>query len=319
MKIAIWGAGAVGIGLASALAHPNDELQLICRTSAPAEALRVHGLRRSGRFGERHVDAKQLSAVVGADPLPEFAPDWLLICTKAFSSPEIAATLDLLANQALSDTRLLLCQNGWGNEQPFLSFWPEERLYHARIITGFHLRTSQHVEITAHAAPIAIGSLYDAPLVPAEALTQRLNDGGLPAETSDEMRAVLWAKMLYNCALNPLGALTRQPYGALTANKKSRRLVEEVVREMFCVLGAAKIKVAWTDAADYLDTFHRELLPPTAQHESSMLQDLRAGRPTEIEALLGAVERLAEQYKVETPIVSALALLVRSAQNESGA
>ena len=72
--------------------------------------------------------------------------------------------------------------------------------------------------------------------------------------------------------------------------------------------------MAWSSAEDYLEVFYRDLIPPTRNHESSMLQDLRAGRPTEIEALCGAVERLAGELGVETPVVSALAILVRAAQ-----
>ncbi|MEE8166981.1 MAG: ketopantoate reductase C-terminal domain-containing protein [Myxococcota bacterium] len=61
------------------------------------------------------------------------------------------------------------------------------------------------------------------------------------------------------------------------------------------------------------------MIPPTAAHESSMLQDLRAARQTEIEALCGAVERLAEKHGIQTPVVSALARLVRAAQSHKQA
>ena len=67
------------------------------------------------------------------------------------------------------------------------------------------------------------------------------------------------------------------------------------------------------------DDFYAELIPPTAAHESSMLQDLRAGRRTEIEALCGAVERLGLRHRVETPVVSSLASLVRAAEQRRGA
>jgi 2-dehydropantoate 2-reductase len=130
------------------------------------------------------------------------------------------------------------------------------------------------------------------------------------------MRAVLWAKMLYNCALNPLGALAGRRYGELTADPSTRRIVEQVIREIFDVLRAAQIRVAWANADAYLQVFHDELIPPTAEHESSMLQDLRAGRPTEIEALCGAVESLAREVGVETPVVAALAALVRTAETQ---
>jgi 2-dehydropantoate 2-reductase len=120
--------------------------------------------------------------------------------------------------------------------------------------------------------------------------------------------------MLYNCALNPLGALVGRRYGELTADPRTRALLEEVVHEIFRVLAAANFELPRPDAEAYLEVFYSELIPPTAEHESSMLQDLRAGNRTEIEALCGAVERLAETHRIATPVVSALAALIRVAE-----
>ncbi len=317
MRIAILGAGAVGLGLATALVRPGEGLLLIGRDPATAHAVAREGIRRSGLFGAAHVPPESLRIALDPGALVDFAPDWLLVCTKAHAAGSVARALAPLAPRLADRTRIVLCQNGWGNESPFLPFWPRDRLLHARIITGFHLRGPTHVEITAHAEPIALGSLFGPAPDDLPALAARIDEGGLPAATRDDMRAVLWAKMLYNCSLNPLGALTRRRYGELTADPATRVLVETVIREIFAVLEAAGVEVDWPDADAYLERFHAELIPPTARHESSMLQDLRAGRPTEIEALCGAVERLGAQSGVATPTVSALATLVRAAQAHS--
>jgi 2-dehydropantoate 2-reductase len=73
----------------------------------------------------------------------------------------------------------------------------------------------------------------------------------------------------------------------------------------------------WSTAAEYLEVFYRDLLPPTADHESSMLQDLRAGRPTEVDALCGAVAKLGAELGVETPVNRALTQLVHAAERDS--
>jgi len=319
LKLAIQGAGSVGIGLASALARPGERLRLLGRSPQTLRPLAERGLRRSGLFGETRVPPEQLRIESGVGSLAEDPPDWLLVCTKAFASADVAGALAPIADRLRDRTRLVLCQNGWGNEAPFEPFWPAERLFHARVITGFHRRAPCEVEITAHAAPIAFGRLSGlADASPdkqaLEALAARITRGGLPAETTPDMRGTLWAKMLYNCALNPLGALAGRRYGELTTDPTTRGLVDEVVREIFRVLARAGISVAWPDADAYLRSFHEELIPPTAAHESSMLQDLRAGRPTEIEALCGAVERLGAEHGIATPVVSALAALVRGAE-----
>ncbi len=325
MRIAIWGAGAVGLGLATTLAGPDGRLSLIGRSDETLNALRTKGIRRTGLFGDVHISPERFTTVSSTQGLVDEPPDWLLICTKAWASSEIARALEPIARKLTTRTRLLLCQNGWGNEIPFLRFWPKPRLFHARIITGFQRRSTTEVEITAHAAPIALGSLFDSqassrPTAGRRSITtlaRRISQGGIPTETTDDMRGVLWAKMLYNCALNPLSALAGRRYGELTDDPTTRALLEEVVRETFLVLGAAGIETDWPDAAAYLETFYSELIPPTAAHESSMLQDLRAGRTTEIEALCGAVERLASSHAISTPVVSALAALIRVAERRS--
>lgn len=319
MKIAIWGVGAVGIGLASALARPGEKLQLIGRDPKTLETLADRGITREGKLGRRHVPADQLLLCPEARDLTHTSPDWLLVCTKAHASLEVARALEPLAQKIGPSTRLVLCQNGWGNEKPFLPFWPTERLFHGRVITGFIRRRLDVVEVTAHAAPIAFGSLFGHAHDDLLALAERCSDGGLPAEARDDMEAILWAKMLYNCALNPLGALTNRSYGELAHAEPTRALMARVVEEIFDVLFASGFRVAWPNAQAYLETFYAELIPPTAEHHSSMLQDLRAGRRTEIESLCGAVERLGREYGVETPVVSALARLVRAAETDRDA
>jgi 2-dehydropantoate 2-reductase len=318
VKISIWGAGAVGLGLASTLARPDERIRILGRNAETLRAVEVHGIHRTGLFGEVSIRPEYFALEDSTQGLVDDPPDWLLICTKACDSAEIARKLEGISPQLTDRTRLLLCQNGWGNELPFLDFWPKERLFHARIITGFQRRSPHEVEITAHASPIALGSLFEAASEgPLAHLAERISSGGIPTETTEDMRGVLWAKMLYNCALNPLGALAGRRYGELIADPTTRILVEEVVREIFLVLEAERIDVAWPDAGAYLDTFYSQLIPPTAAHESSMLQDLRAGRTTEIEALCGAVERLAIDHDISTPVVSALAALVRVAERNA--
>ena len=159
-------------------------------------------------------------------------------------------------------------------------------------------RPRHEVEITAHAAPIALGSVFGQPARVPSPSRHDSPTGGLPTETCEDMQAVLWAKMLYNCALNPLGALAGRRYGELTgrsddARDPRRRRARDLPRART----QPRCPVAWPTAEAYLETFYRDLIPPTRNHESSMLQDLRARRPSEIEALSGAVERLGRRAR----------------------
>ena len=252
MRIAIWGAGAVGLGLATALVRAGERLMLVGRDPATADAIAAEGIRRSGIFGDAHASPDDLVMTRTPSDLVDFAPDWILVCTKAHASADVAEALAPIANALPAATRVVVCQNGWGNEAPFLSFWPAERLDHARVITGFHRRSLVDVEITAHASPIAFGPLSSTPPTPeTRALAARVDAGGVPADALTDMRSVLWAKMLYNCALNPLGALAGRRYGELTGEATTRALVDRVIGEIFDVLEAEGISLAWPDADAY--------------------------------------------------------------------
>jgi 2-dehydropantoate 2-reductase len=86
----------------------------------------------------------------------------------------------------------------------------------------------------------------------------------------------------------------------------------EIAEEIFRVMQAAGYRTRYPDAASFLAALYGELLPPTAEHESSTLQDLRAGRRTEIEALNGAVVRLADAHGIPVPANRALVEMIRA-------
>ena len=104
------------------------------------------------------------------------------------------------------------------------------------------------------------------------------------------------------------------PYGRLGEEAPTRAIMEAVAQEVFAVWGAGGFQIHWPDAERYLEVFYADLLPPTADHESSMLQDLQAGRPTEIDSLCGAVVALGRKFRVATPVNSALLELIHAAE-----
>jgi len=250
---------------------------------------------------------------VGTTPadLIRAGPETLLVCTKTTAGEEVARGLgEALAG--LPQAPVVLCNNGWGSAEKFARWLPEEQIFNATITTGFRRAGWTRVEITVHGDQIHIGSLFGQPATRVAPLCAAIDGGGIPCGPSTAIEQDLWAKLLYNCALNPLAALLGVPYGAIGDDPFNRAILEGVVREIFDVLEATGRRTRWPSSDAYLDFFFRELLPPTREHESSMLQDLRAERPTEIDALSGAVVALAEQAGVAAPINEALAVLVRA-------
>jgi 2-dehydropantoate 2-reductase len=312
MRVAIIGAGAVGMGLASCLLRSGNPVHFLARSAAAGEPLQRYGLERTGVFGSARFGPGSFEVSSAPEQLARWAPDLVLVCTKATASEEVADTLAGVWKLFERPPLLVLCQNGWGNAERFAKRLPRDRIFNARVITGFRRSEPWRVEITVHAEAIRIGSLQRRNPSAILALCDAIDAGGLPCEPADEIEKDLLAKLLYNCALNPLAALRGVPYGGVVDTEESRAICDAVVREIFEVLAKAGLATHWDSADAYLELFHTQLLPATRQHESSMLQDLRAGRRSEIDALCGAVVELAAAAGIEAPVNAALATLIRA-------
>ena len=299
MNILIYGAGAVGLGLASCLLKAGQQVDLIGRT-ATIDALKQHGLQRTGLFGDFHSPPVQFGTGVSLGDLPDTLYDFILVCTKSFDSRPAAA--DLAAHLKKSQTPVVLCQNGWGNAETFAEFFPKDRIKNARIITGFQRPQQHQVEITVHADTMHVGSLFDNDVSELEPLSAAIDQGGIPCAVTPTIGKDLWAKMLYNCMLNGLSTLFDVPYGVLGESPHTRAMMQAIAHEVFRVMPADGHSTHWETAPDYLDTFYKRQLPPTYKHEPSMLQDIRAGKPTEIDALNGAIVTLGKQHGIPVPI-----------------
>ena len=310
MKILIYGVGAVGLGLASCLLKSGSEVCLIARPDTVGE-LKRGGLSRTGIFGSFKAERDSFTAYQSLDEIRDTKFDFILVCVKSFDSASSAEDISRHPGIFDEDTKIILCQNGWGNAEKFLVHFPKERVYSARVITGFTRRRPNEVEITVHADAIHIGSLFGCGLECVEPITKAIAEGGIEAVTVGDIEKDLWAKMLYNCALNPLGAILDVPYGVLAEDAYSRDLMDRIAGEVFAVMGAAGFKTHWVTSDDFMKVFYEKLIPDTAKHKSSTLQDIAAGRKTEIEALTGSVLILADKYGVEVPYNRAVYAIIK--------
>ena len=311
MIVLIYGSGAVGLGLASCLLKAGIEVDLIDKKEEIVLSLCEHGLHRTGIFGDFRADPTGFHSHTSLRALSNKKYDYILVCTKSFDS--YAAAKDLVEHKNLlgHDGRVVLCQNGWGNAEIFKTFFEQERVYNARIITGFQKPNEHTVVITVHADAIRIGSLFDVDSSCMESLCRSISKGGVPCYVTTEVGKYLWAKMLYNCALNPLGALLDVPYGVLAEYEYTRTIMNHIVEEVFSAMTSAGYETHFQTAEAFLDVFYSRLVPDTAQHRSSMLQDIKAGKKTEIDALNGAVIELAKMHGIDVPYNSVAYNLVK--------
>jgi 2-dehydropantoate 2-reductase len=298
MRVLIYGGGSVGLGIASCLLKSGRQVDIVAREKT-VQLLREKGLVRRGIFGDFGAGPGAFGSYVSVDEIEAGEYDYVLVCTKSFDSHEAGRDLAEHAGIFGEQTKIVLFQNGWGNAEVFLSFFTKAQIYNARVITGFRRIEDNEVTITVHADSIHVGSLFGEDLSCVEELCKAIAGGGIPCETTQAIEKDLWAKMLYNCALNPLGAILDVPYGELAANEFTRAIMNSIVEEVFKVMGAAGYKTHWECAKDFLEAFYGDLVPSTAEHKSSTLQDILAKKRTEIEALNGAVIELGKKYEVD--------------------
>jgi len=300
MKALIYGGGAVGLGLASCLLKSKATVDIIARKDTVA-ALQKNGLIRTGIFGNYRAEPSAFGSYTSPGQIENKTYDYILVCTKSFDSRKAAKNLYEYQSLFGRNTKIVLFQNGWSNAEKFASFFDRQIVYTARVITGFQRQSPNEVVITVHADSIHIGSLFGADVSRVRELSELINSGDIPCRTTDRIDKDIWAKMLYNCALNPLGAILDVPYGKLAEREFTRTIMNGIVEEVFNVMTLAGYQTHWQSAKDFLEVFYAELVPDTAEHKSSTLQDIAAKKPTEIEALNGAVIKLAEKFAVDVP------------------
>jgi 2-dehydropantoate 2-reductase len=311
MKILVYGGGAVGLGIASCLIKSGVDTTILARRNTK-QMLEEHGLFRKGIFGEFHFPAGSFRAIETLAEAAQFRYDYVLVCVKSFDTPHAAADL-LIRNEILGDYgKIVLFQNGWGNTEIMAGHFPKESIYNARVITGFVRDEPHTVRITVHAEAIAMGSLFMGTLHEELGdLAKAISAGGIECSLTPDIGKIMWAKMLYNCALNPLGAIFSVPYGRLAENPESRELMNAIIREVYAVMGKHGFSTLWNTPEEYCEKFYTDLVRLTATHESSMLQDIRAERRTEIEALNGEVVRLGEIAGIGAPVNLTLTRMIR--------
>jgi 2-dehydropantoate 2-reductase len=317
MKVLIYGTGAVGLGLASCLLKSQAEVSIIARADT-VDTLRQGGLLRTGIFGRFHAGPDSFSAYQRLDDIKNGKFDYILVCTKSFDSASAAEDLSQHQGLFCKNSKIILCQNGWGNAEKFLAHFPKEQVYSARVITGFTRNKPNEVEITVHADAIHIGSLFCCDIAVIEPIAEAIAAGGIECVTVGDIEKDLWAKMLYNCALNPLGAILGVPYGKLAEDQWSRDLMNRITEEVFEVMIVAGFRTHWQSADDFLKVFYEKLVPDTAGHKSSTLQSIATGRKTEIDALTGQVLLLADKYKIDIPCNRTIFAIIKFLENKKG-
>lgn len=139
---------------------------------------------------------------------------------------------------------------------------------------------------------------------------------GIKCELTDEIDKYLWAKMLYNCTLNPLGAVLDVNYGKLTENEYTLEIMNNLIDEIFNVIKASSYSTLWNNSDEYKDIFYSKLVPDTYNHYSSTHQDIQRKIKTEIDSLTGKVIQLGEKNNIDVSTNKIIYNLIKAIESE---
>ena len=322
MRIAVFGAGAIGGYLAVKLHQAGADVTVIAR-GAHLAAMRERGLTLKSEGSETTV------RLACTDRAEEAGPqDYVIVTLKATG---LASAAPQIAKLMGPETALVTAINGipyWyfhGQEGPWRNrtlesvdpggkVWaqlPPRQAIGCIVYPAAEVVLPGVIEHT-YGNRFSLGEPDGSKSARVEALSQMLAQAGLKAPVRASIRDEIWVKLWGNLAFNPLSALTGSTLERLAFRPDLRAVAHAMMEEAQTVgerLGA-KFAISIDKRIDGAGE--------VGEHKTSMLQDLERGRPIEIDALLGAVVELAELSGVSTPLCRAILALVRERARGAG-
>ncbi len=297
-RVAIIGPGAMGMLFSYFLKPVCPGLILIDHREDRAKRLNENGVRIDTMDG-----VKTVMVSTTANPSEVGPVDLVLVCVKAYSSSEaVKRSLALVGK----DTLLLTLQNGLGNLEAITDLVPNSQVLGGTTSMGANVLEPGLVKF-AGAGETIIGQAK-AGTDQAEKAAGLFKQAGLEVQTTDNLAGTIWSKVLINVGINALTALLRVRNGRLLKYQGSRKVMAEAVKEAEAVVQAKGLKLLYPDALARVE----EVAEKTGENISSMLQDVRAKRRTEIEAINGAIVKEAERLGLSAPVNRALTMLVKA-------
>jgi len=315
MKILVIGAGAVGIGLAASLMSQNADVSIYARGET-AKAIKKNGIKRCGLFENYSFSSDEVKVFSDYRDIAKNSFDYVFITSKTTANDDISQKLNEFRDILKTDFKIIIFQNGFGNDNAYLRYFDKSEVFCARLITGFARHDRYISEVTVYTEPIQIGSLQNQDPKDLKEIADMIAASGIGCELTDEVDKYLWAKMLYNCALNPLGTILDVNYGKLTENEYSKEIMDRIIDEIFDVINASKYETFWDNSEEYKKIFYNKLVPDTYEHISSTHQDVKRKIKTEIDSLNGSVIRLAETYGIDVSTNRIIYNLIKSIEND---
>ena len=293
MSVCVAGAGTIGSLLAGHLGRVTD-VSVLVRREEHARALNRDGLRVSGRAD---FTARVTASTEPAD-LP--VPDLVIVACKGSDLEGVAARLE----GEFDGATVMTIQNGLGAEEVVAArgAWP--LLSSVTFMSGTR-HSDTHVEYILD-TETWIGPNRGTTANDARLVADLLDTSGLKAQAFDDLRPAQWSKLIFNATVNGVAALTGLPHDPHFAGEPLGDLVHALVDEGKAAAAASGVEL-WEDP------WEMNVLATQrgSAHSPSMLEDVRAQRPTEVELINGSLVRAAHAAGVPVPLQETIYALVR--------
>ncbi len=286
VKVAVIGPGAMGCLFAARIAQTGARVYLI-----DYRPERIRRLNLSGITVE--TDAGEIRGNMQVCAQAPIGIDLVIVLTKAFTTPTLRFS---------PSTAVLTLQNGLGNAEALAGRAGSNRILAGTTTEAATMISEGRVRHTASGTTL-VGTWTTCPVEPTVEL---LNAAGFNTQVTESPGQAIWEKVAINAGINPITALLNLPNGRILDLIETRQLMRDLVVE------AAKTASTEGYRFDHsLVEEAEEVCRTTADNISSMLQDIRAGRKTEIEAISGEILRRATQAALPAPRTRTIYQLIR--------
>ncbi len=294
-NILIVGAGAVGGFFGAHLAKTHANVSFLLRPRS-LQAVRERGLTVRSAAG-----AFTVRPPAAGNPRELPPPDLIILSNKAYDLPEV---LDQIEPVLTDRTVILTLQNGVDIEDQIIARWERDC-----VIGGVAFIYSKLVEpgVIEHyrRGALTVGELMGQQSTRVRLIHELFAQAGIPCRVSEDIRRAKWEKMCWNCVFNPLTVIIDDQVAKALDSPEMLGVIRGVVGEVAAVAAGLKVPLS-DDIADKVLQWSQEI----RDIHTSMYDDWKAGRPTELDSLNGFIVKRGRELAVPTPLNEALAAMV---------
>ena len=302
MTIVIVGPGAMGSLFAAFLkkSKPKDTAVWLL----DKDEKRSQKLNRSGITVEYSGGSFTADVQVTAQPKDIGAADIVFICVKSYDTK---AAVEHARPLIGADTAVVTLQNGVGNIEAIAEMIGEGNVVGGSTNIGATLIEPGKVKLAGKGETV-IGKPDGKLSFHMRTIRELFNKAGLETRLSQDIKSILWSKLIINCGINALAAILRLQSGRLLEHESSRSLMREIVTEAVRIAKRKRIKLLYDDPLAKVEA----VCEATSGNACSMLQDVLKAKRTEIDVINGVIVRFGQELGIAVPLNAAVVNIIKT-------